>query len=125
MSIGCNFRLSEIQALMIYSVVKEYKNIIANKKNIAKLYINACKQKKIDFIDQNKNDNFGNYYKFIIISPNKKISETYPNIKTTTSKVYDYALGNSKDLPNKHLCLPIWYDLEESITEKVLKEIVT
>ena len=33
----------------------------------------------------------------------------FPKIKTTTSKVYDYALGNSKEIPLKHLCLPIWY----------------
>ena len=31
MNIGCNIRLSELQALMIYSVVKEYAQIIKNK----------------------------------------------------------------------------------------------
>ena len=46
-----------------------------------------------------------------------------PKIKTTTSKVYDYALGNSKEIPLKHLCLPIWFDLEESISDKVISEL--
>ena len=38
MEIGCNIRLPEIQALMIYSVVKEYKEIIKNKFKIAEKY---------------------------------------------------------------------------------------
>ena len=46
-----------------------------------------------------------------------------PKIKTTTSKVYDYSLGNSKEIPTKHLCLPIWFELEENISDKVIKEI--
>jgi len=46
-----------------------------------------------------------------------------PNVKTTTSKVYDYALGNSKQIPLKHLCLPTWFGLEESISDKVVSEL--
>ena len=45
----------------------------------------------------------------------KNISDFLPKIKTTTSKVYDYSLGNSKEIPSKHLCLPIWFELEEQI----------
>ena len=123
MKIGCNIRLSEIQALMIYSVIKEYKEIIKNKFKIASKYSKECDFFNLKYIKQDKNLNFGNYYKFTIISPNKKISNLLPKIKTTTSKVYDYALGNSKELPTKHLCLPIWYGLEESISDKVIKEL--
>ena len=65
----------------------------------------------------------GNYYKFTIISPDKNISDFLPKMKTTTSKVYDYSLGNSKEIPKKHLCLPIWFDLEEKISDEVIKEI--
>ena len=65
----------------------------------------------------------GNYYKFTIISPDKKISDLLPKLKTTTSKVYDYSLGNSKEIPSKHICLPIWYRLEDSILDKAIKEI--
>ena len=123
MEIGCNIRLSELQALMIYSVVKEYKEIIQNKSKIAKSYIDACNSFKLKYINQNENSNQGNYYKFTIISPDKKISDLLPKLKTTTSKVYDYSLGNSKEIPLKHLCLPIWYRLENSVLDKAIKEL--
>ena len=123
MEIGCNIRLPELQALMIYSVVKEYKEIIKNKFKIAAKYIEVCNSLKIKYISQNKNSNLGNYYKFTIISPDKIISDFLPKIKTTTSKVYDYSLGTSKEIPLKHLCLPIWFGLEENISDKVIEEI--
>ena len=123
MAIGCNIRLSEIQALMIYSVIKEYKQIIKNKFKIAKKYIEICKDLNIQYISQKNNFMIGNYYKFTLISPNKKISQLLPKVKTTTSKVYDYALGNSKLIPSEHLCLPIWFELEESVSDKVVREL--
>ena len=123
MEIGCNIRLPELQALMIYSVVKEYKGIIKNKFKIAAKYIEVCNSLKIKYISQNKSSNLGNYYKFTIISPDKTISDFLPKIKTTTSKVYDYSLGTSKEIPLKHLCLPIWFGLEENISDKVIEEI--
>ena len=123
MPIGCNIRLSEMQALMIFSVVNEYKTIIKNKSKIAEKYIEECEKAKIKYIDQNKNSNLGNYYKFTIISPNGNIDKVFPGIKTTTSKVYDYALGRNKEIPKRHLCLPIWYDLDNTISDKVLKEL--
>ncbi len=123
MEIGCNIRLSELQALMIYSVVKEYKEIIKNKSKIAKSYIDACNSFKLKHINQNEDSNHGNYYKFTIISPDTKISDLLPKLKTTTSKVYDYSLGNSKEIPSKHICLPIWYRLENSVLDKAIKEL--
>ena len=123
MSIGCNIRLSEIQALMIYAVVKEYKEIIKNKSEIAKKYLEICDKLNIDYISQENNLAKGNYYKFTITSSSQNISQLLPKLTTTTSKVYDYALGNSKQIPMQHLCLPIWFDLEESISDKVVSEI--
>ena len=123
MHIGSNIRLSELQALMIFSVVNYYKDIILNKNEIAEKYIETCKRNEIQFISQNQNLNIGNYYKFTIISPNNEIAKVYPNIKTTTSKVYDYALGKNKEIPLKHLCLPIWYNQDKSLTDKVLVEL--
>ena len=123
MEIGCNIRLSELQALMIYSVVKEYREIIKNKSKIAKKYTDACNSFKLKYIDQSASSNQGNYYKFTIISPDKAISDLLPKLKTTTSKVYDYSLGNSKEIPLKHLCLPIWYRLEDKISDKAVQEI--
>ena len=123
MPIGSNIRLTELQALMIFSVVNYYKDIILNKNEIAEKYIESCKRNDIQFISQNQNLNIGNYYKFTIISPNNEIAKVYPNIKTTTSKVYDYALGKNKDIPLKHLCLPIWYNQDKSLIDKVLVEL--
>ena len=124
MEIGCNIRLSELQALMICSVVKEYKEIIKNKFEIAKKYLDVCRTHNIKYINQNDNSTNGNYYKFTIISPGKNISDFLPKIKTTTSKIYDYALGNSKEIPTKHLCLPIWFELEDVISDQVVKELI-
>jgi dTDP-4-amino-4,6-dideoxygalactose transaminase len=98
MQIGCNIRLSEIQALMIYSVVNEYKEIIKNKFKTAKKYAEICNSHNIKFINQNEKSSIGNYYKFTIISPEKNISDFLPNLKTTTSRVYEYFLGNSKKI---------------------------
>ena len=123
MEIGCNIRLSELQALMIFSVVKEYKEIIKNKSKIAKKYLEVCDSLDIKYINQNNTLLTGNYYKFVIISPDKDISDFLPNVKTTTSKVYDYALGKSNQIPKKHLCLPIWFELEENVSDKVIKEL--
>lgn len=123
MPIGCNIRLSELQALMIYAVVNCYKEIISNKMEIAGHYEEVCKKNGINFINQNFKASKGNYYKFTIISAQNTISNEYPKIKTTTSKVYDYALGNNKDIPSKHVCLPIWYGLDKSIISKVLIEL--
>jgi dTDP-4-amino-4,6-dideoxygalactose transaminase len=44
MPIGVNIRPSEIQALLIYSVIKEYEEIISNKTKIAEQYIEVCKK---------------------------------------------------------------------------------
>ena len=62
-----------MQALKIFSFDNEYKTIIKNKSKIAEKYIEECKKAKIKYIDQNKNSNLGNYYKFTIISPNGNI----------------------------------------------------
>ena len=123
MEIGCNIRLPELQALMIFSVVKEYKGIIKDKFKTAKKYIEICNSYKIKYINQNEKSNLGNYYKFTIISPDKIISKFLPSVKTTTSKVYEYSLGKSKEIPLGHLCLPIWYKLEENISDKAIEEI--
>ena len=123
MQIGCNIRLPELQALMIYAVVKEYKEIITNKFKIAEKYVETCRSLKINYIHQNENSNVGNHYKFTIISPDQVISDFLPKITTTTSKTYDYALGRSTEIPLKHLCLPIWYMLEDNISDNAIKEL--
>ena len=84
---------------------------------------NFIQENNIQYISQQNNLIKGNFYKFVLVSQNKNISELLPSVKTTSSKVYDYALGESKEIPSKHICLPIWYDLEESISDKVVNEL--
>lgn len=123
MNIGVNIRPSEIQALLIYSVVKEVDHIMKNKSDIASKYIDACEELSIPFLLQNSADNVSNYYKFIILSKRGDISADVPNLQTTTSKVYDYCLGNTRVITTNHACLPIWYGQSPDVTEKVVKEL--
>jgi len=123
MSLGVNIRLPEIQALMIFSVVKYYRHIIDNKKKIAKKYIEKCREFNINYIDQDTENLKGNYYKFILLSQDMSINEYLPFLETKTSAVYDYVLGNSNEIPDKHCCLPIWYGQEEENTAKVINEL--
>lgn len=123
MPIGINIRPSEIQALLIYSVVKEFDEIINNKTITAKKYISQCKKYDIQYIDQSQKHLKGNYYKFILISPEKPIRDLLPNIHLTTSPVYDYSIDVDNPLTSLHICLPIWYNQEKEITETVLLEL--
>ena len=118
-----NNRISETQALLCFSVLKEWKEIINNKIIIAKKYINICEELGIKYIPQQTDSRNGNYYKFTIYDDVDDINKKYFNIKTKTSPVYDYSIGVENKLAKKHLCLPIWYGQEESITNKVIDEI--
>ncbi|MCX5815363.1 MAG: DegT/DnrJ/EryC1/StrS family aminotransferase [Proteobacteria bacterium] len=123
MKIGNNNRPSEIQALLIYAVVKCTDEIIKNKKGIADKYIAVCNELSIPYIKQNAKTSLGNYYKFIVYNAKIPISEYLPTLKTKTSGVYDYSLGNSKSITTHHACLPIWYGQENEVTEKVISEL--
>jgi len=123
MLIGSNIRPSEIQALLIYSVIKEYKNIIDNKTKIANLYIELCHKYNINYINQNSSSLKGNYYKFVIYNENISISKYLPKLKQLTSNVYDYSLSNQYNIINNHACLPIWYNQDEELTKSVIDQI--
>jgi dTDP-4-amino-4,6-dideoxygalactose transaminase len=123
MEIGFNNRISEIQALLTYSVVKEWKAIVADKVALANKYIQVCEELGIDFIQQHENGQAGNYYKFIVTSANKPIAELLPKLQTKTSPVYDYEIGTPNPLYDRHFCLPIWYAQEEEVGEKVIAEL--
>ena len=124
LGVGNNIRISEVQALLAFSVVKEWENIVANKSLIAKKYMDACDKTSISYITQNKNGHKGNYYKFIVYSSDAPISEAFPTLTTTTSPVYDYAIGVPNSLAGYHACLPIWYGQEKDITNKVVSELL-
>jgi len=123
LEIGNNIRISEVQALLTFSIIKEWKNIVLNKQNIANQYIEVCNANNINFITQNENGHSGNYYKFIIYNSDELIVDAFPMLKTTTSGVYDYSIGTPNKLANYHACLPIWYGQEKEITGKVIREL--
>lgn len=122
MKVGVNFRISEIQALLIYSAIKYYKDIIRNKSKTFKIYKKFCLQNNIRFIDQEKIGK-GNHYKFIIINHEKKISKYLPYLKTKTSGIYDYSLNGDNFIPEHHVCLPIWFNQKNEVAKKVITEL--
>lgn len=123
MRIGTNIRTPEIQALLIYAVLKETGHIIDNKSEIAARYIEACTELDIPFIEQMTGSSQGNYYKFILLSPEQPVEDYLPALKTKTSAVYDYVLGNSCHITYLHCCLPIWYGQPLEVTEKAIGEL--
>ena len=40
-----------------------------------------------------------------------------------TSPVYDYHIGSPNNVHDKHICLPIWYGLEENVINEVIEEL--
>ena len=123
LAIGNNIRVSEIQSLLTYSIVKEWQKIIDNKNKMAEQYMEICTTKHIDYIHQKENGQDGNYYKFIIYTPDRPIAEVMPRLKTKTSAVYDYAIGVPNNVADKHSCLPIWYGQDEEVTNQVVAEL--
>ena len=123
--IGVNFRISELQALFSLSICELSEEIINNKARIADRYIESCQKVGIQYVDPYSNGQRGNHYKFSLIANNNANVE-FEAIKNRTSPVYDYALGDDPFLVHKkHICIPIWYDLEENIVQETIDQIFT
>lgn len=123
MNIGVNIRPSEVQALLLYSVTKEVEAIIDDKRKIAAVYVEACQELGISYIDQEAQHTRGNYYKFIVLAESGNVRDALPDLKTVTSKVYDYCLGRSRIITTNHACLPIWYDQTPEVAKRVVVEL--
>ncbi len=122
--IGINFRLSEISALLCYSVVKETEEIITQKYEISSLYLDSCKKYGWNYINPVANNQRANLYKFILLSRSENPAEEFEQLKTRTSQVYDYALGRDRrEITKRHVCLPVWYKLEKDQITSVLTEL--
>lgn len=120
-SFGINTRMSEINALLTYSVLMFLENIIENKYLIADQYIRVCTDLGVNFFDPLASGQRSNLYKFIVFN-NQDFDLS--NIHTKTSPVYDYSLGDDpEEISKKHICLPIWYKLEEAVISEVIKEL--
>jgi len=117
---GINNRMSEINALLTYSVLQYLDDIIENKYLIANQYIEACSRLGIHFFDPTADGQRSNLYKFILFDDQ---AFNFDQLNTKTSPVYDYSLGNDpEDICSKHICLPIWYGLEQKEIDKVISE---
>jgi perosamine synthetase len=124
LDVGVNLRMSEINALLTYSVIKETESIIANKYKISEKYQKACDQYGWEYINPSSNNQRSNLYKFILLAHGESPETEFEQIKTRTSPVYDYKLGrDTVGYTMRHICLPIWYLLEDEIVEKVLVEL--
>lgn len=124
LDLGVNNRMSELNALLCYSVIRETEAIIDNKMHIAKSYINACREFGWNYIDPVAMDQRSNLYKFILLSWAESPEKEFMNIKSRTSPVYDYALGNdSEEIISRHICLPIWFNLEQEKIDQVISEL--
>jgi dTDP-4-amino-4,6-dideoxygalactose transaminase len=122
--VGINLRMSEINALLSFSVLKETESIIENKYLVAKKFIDQCNTKSLDFIDPLELGHRSNLYKFILLAKNDDQLTRLKGLKTKTSSVYDYSLGSDPyEIALRHICLPIWYDQDSETTNKVLAEL--
>jgi perosamine synthetase len=124
LDLGVNNRMSEVGALLCYSVLTETQSIIDNKYIIAQKYIDACNEFNWNYIHPSMNGQKSNLYKFIMLSDSENPDLEFKQILSRTSPVYDYALGNDEgNIQNRHICLPIWYKLEDEIVNKVVTEL--
>lgn len=124
LNVGVNIRMSEINALLTYSVIQETEAIIQNKYQIAEKYIEACIKYNWNFLDPTYDNQRSNLYKFILLSNTDNPKEEFASIIKRTSPVYDYALGSDdEELASRHICLPIWYLLEDEIVDETLAQL--
>ena len=122
--VGVNFRISELQALFSLCMCELSEEIIANKAVIADKYIRACQDAQIAFVDPYQVGQRGNHYKFSLIAKENAAKE-FEVIKNRTSPVYDYSLGEDPmNIAKRHICLPIWYNLEEEVVQRTVSEVL-
>jgi len=124
LDVGVNLRMSEINALLTYAVIQETESIIKNKYDIANKYIQACEKYNWSYINPLSANQRSNLYKFILLSHSDKPEEEFLQIRKRTSPVYDYALGSDDhEIVRRHICLPIWYLLEDDVVDLTLSEL--
>lgn len=122
--VGVNFRVSELQALFSLCMCELTEEIIANKQAIADRYIAACVSSELHFVDPCRGGQRGNHYKFTLIAENSADKE-FAKISNRTSPVYNYSLGEDPmRIADRHICLPIWYELDENVVEETVSQLL-
>lgn len=124
LDVGLNIRMSEINALLSYSVLQKIDGIMEDKYLTASRLMAACDRSGIEYIDPTSNDQHSNLYKFILLSRVKDPVPYFDKITKRTSPVYDYALGKDVfGISTRHICLPIWFGQSSVVTDEVVKEL--
>ena len=124
LDVGVNNRMSEMNALLSFAVLQSIDEIIENKQKIANEYAKTCEKHGWEYIHPTGNEQRSNLYKFILLSRAVNPINNFAQIMTTTSSVYDYALGlDPYEISKRHICLPIWYKLEDDVVHKVISEL--
>ena len=124
LDVGVNIRMSELNALLTFAVIQETEAIIQNKYDIAHRYIQACEKYSWNYISPSLGNQRSNLYKFILLSYSDQPATEFSQVTSRTSPVYDYALGRDvQDLSKRHICLPIWYLLEDEIVSATVAEL--
>jgi len=124
LEIGINFRMSELNALLTFAVIQETQSIINNKYEIAKQYIHTCEKFEWEYIKPETNRQRSNLYKFILLSRSNNPEKEFSKVTKRTSPVYDYYLGrDNEEITKRHICLPIWYLLDEKNLENSISEL--
>jgi len=124
LDVGVNNRMSEINALLSFAVLQNIEDIIENKQRIASVYSEACDKYGWEYINPTTDGQRSNLYKFILLSRAAVPQDDFSNILTRTSPVYDYSLGyDPQGVSKRHICLPIWYRLEDDVISKVTMEL--
>ena len=78
----------------------------------------------MEFYSSKNNKQRSNLYQFILIANTNKPETEFAQIKSRTSPVYDYSLSSdNEEIRSKHICLPIWYNLDEEEVSKVLSQL--
>ena len=123
MDLGVNLRMSELNALLAYAVLLYTEDIIKDKQKAAKIYMNACDKKNLQYIDPFSNGQRSNLYKFILLRNDQSLV-SLDSITSRTSPVYDYSLGEDpENVSSSHICLPIWYMLDKSVIDETVSQI--
>ena len=124
LDVGLNIRMSEINALLSYSVLQKIDEIMEDKYLTANKLMAACEKSGIEYIDPTSNQQQSNLYKFILLSRSKDPVPYFDKITKRTSPVYDYALGKDVfGVSTRHICLPIWYRQSPVVTDEIVKEL--
>ena len=141
-SMGYNWRMPEVSALMGISQLKSVKKFISKRKEIAEIYRSYLKNiKDIRIIEPSSKSNF-NYFKFTIILENQNRTKVHNLLakkginlsgyvyelplhkQPVFNKFKSISLPETEFLCAQHICLPIYPNLSLSDAKYIVKNLI-